>query len=123
VAQLITAPAVLQAAGTPPKTIAEFAGRLATGTATVSIAVMHSPPGWSEPGQQPEFDEYSVVLEGQLAADTTSGQILAEAGQALHVPAGEWVSYSTPGPEGALYVSVCLPAFSPDTVHRDDPAP
>jgi mannose-6-phosphate isomerase-like protein (cupin superfamily) len=122
VAQLITAPTVLHAAGTPPKTIAEFAGRLATGTAAVSIAVMDSPPGWSEPGQQPEFDEYSIVLEGQLAADTTSGQILAEAGQALYVPAGEWVSYSTPGPEGARYVSVCLPAFSPDTVHRDDPA-
>ena len=118
--QLISTPTVLQAAGSPPKTIAEFAGRLATGNTTVSIAVMHSPPGWSEPGQQPEFDEYSVVLDGQLAAATKDGQILAEAGQALYVPAGEWVSYSTPGPEGARYVSVCIPAFSPETVHRDD---
>jgi ethanolamine utilization protein EutQ (cupin superfamily) len=119
VAQLVSAPTVLQAAGSPPKRIAEFVGRLATGSATVSIAVMQSPAGWSEPGQQPEFDEYSVVLDGQLVAATKDGQIVAEAGQALHVPAGEWVSYSTPGPEGARYVSVCLPAFSPETVHRD----
>lgn len=117
--QLISTPTVLQAAGSPPKMIAEFVGRLATGNHAVSIAVMLSPPGWSEPGQQPEFDEYSVVLDGQLVAATKSGQIVAEAGQALHAPAGEWVSYSTPGPEGARYVSVCLPAFSPETVHRD----
>jgi mannose-6-phosphate isomerase-like protein (cupin superfamily) len=119
-AELISAPTVLQAAGSPPKMIAEFVGRLATGTANVSIAVMESPPGWSEPGQQPEFDEYSIVLEGRLTAATTGGQIAADAGQALYIPAGEWVSYSTPGPEGARYVSVCLPAFSPETVHRDD---
>jgi ethanolamine utilization protein EutQ (cupin superfamily) len=119
VAQLITAPTVLQAAGSPAKTIAEFVGRLATGTAGVSIAVMHSPAGWSEPGQQPEFDEYSIVLDGQLAADTDDGQILVEAGQGLYIPAGERVCYSTPGPDGARYVSVCLPAFSPETVRRD----
>ena len=118
-AQLITAPTVMQAAGSPPKTIAEFVGRLATGTAMVSIAVMQSPSGWSEPGQQPEFDEYSIVLEGQLVAGTKDGQILAEAGQALYISTREWVRYSTPGPQGARYVSVCLPAFSPDTVHRD----
>jgi mannose-6-phosphate isomerase-like protein (cupin superfamily) len=119
VAQLITDPMVLPAEGSPPKTIAEFVGRLATGTATVSIAVMQSPQGWSEPGQQPEFDEYSIVLEGQLTAGTNDEEILVEAGQALYVPAGEWVRYSTPGPEGARYVSVCVPAFSPETVHRD----
>jgi mannose-6-phosphate isomerase-like protein (cupin superfamily) len=118
VAQLIATPTVVEAAGSPPKTIAEFVGRLATGTGKVSIAVMQSPAGWSEPGQQPEFDEYSIVLEGELAADTENGEIVAQAGQAVHVPAGEWVRYSTPGPEGARYVSVCLPAFSPDTVHR-----
>jgi ethanolamine utilization protein EutQ (cupin superfamily) len=118
-AQLITAPAVLLADGSPAKTITEFVGHLATGTATVSIAVMDSPPGWSEPGQQPEFDEYSVVLEGQLAASTLDGEIVVEAGQALHIPAGEWVRYSTPGAAGARYVSVCIPAFSPQTVHRD----
>lgn len=118
-AELIATPTVVQAAGSPPKTIAEFIGRLATGNSTVSVAVMQSPSGWSEPGQQPEFEEYSVVLDGQLVAATENGQILVEAGQALHVPAGEWVSYSTPGPEGARYVSVCLPAFSPETVHRD----
>jgi ethanolamine utilization protein EutQ (cupin superfamily) len=120
VAQLIATPTVVEAAGSPPKTIAEFIGRVATGNSTVSIAVMQSPSGWSEPGQQPEFEEYSVVLDGQLVAATKDSQIVAEAGQALHVPAGEWVRYSTPGPEGARYVSVCLPAFSPETVHRDD---
>jgi quercetin dioxygenase-like cupin family protein len=119
VAQVIAAPTVVQAAGSPPKTVAEFVGRLATGTGNVSIAVMQSPAGWSEPGQQPEFDEYSIVLEGELVADTQNGRFLTQAGQALHVPAGEWVSYSTPGPEGARYVSVCLPACSPQTVHRD----
>ena len=119
VAQLITAPTVLLAEGSPTKTISEFAGHLATGTGAVSIAVMDSPSGWSEPGQQPEFDEFSIVLEGQLTASTLDGEILVEAGQALHVPAGEWVRYSTPGAAGARYVSVCLPAFSPETVHRD----
>lgn len=118
-AQLIATPTVLQAAGSPPKTITEYVGRLATGTGKVSIAVMQSPAGWSEPGQQPEFDEYSIVLEGELTADTENGQIVAQAGEALHVPAGEWVRYSTPGPDGARYVSVCLPAFSPETVHRE----
>jgi mannose-6-phosphate isomerase-like protein (cupin superfamily) len=88
VAQLITAPTVLLAEGSPTKTIAEFVGHLTTGTGTVSIAVMDSPSGWSEPGQQPEFDEYSIVLEGQLAATTIDGDILVEAGQALHIPAG-----------------------------------
>jgi ethanolamine utilization protein EutQ (cupin superfamily) len=119
VAQLITVPTVIQAAGSPPKTISEFVGRLATGTEKVSIAVMRSPAGWSEPAQQPEFDEYSIVLEGQLIADAAGGPIVVEAGQALYVPAGERVTYSSPSPDGARYVSVCLPAFSPETVHRD----
>lgn len=118
-AQLITAPTVLHAAGSPPKTIAEFVGRLATGTDAVSIAVMQSPSGWSEPGQRPEFDEYSIVLEGQLTVDTKDGRLVVEAGQAISVPSGEWVAYSTPSPDGARYVSVCLPAFSTETVHRE----
>jgi quercetin dioxygenase-like cupin family protein len=117
-AKLISAPTVIEAAGTPAKTIHEFAGRVATKAAAVSIAVMHSPAGWSEPGQRPEFDEYSVVLDGVLVAQTAEGQVRVPAGQAIHVPAGEWVRYSTP--DGARYVSVCLPAFSPETVHRDE---
>jgi mannose-6-phosphate isomerase-like protein (cupin superfamily) len=116
-ARLISAPTVIEAAGTPSKTILEFAGRVATATAAVSIAVMHSPAGWSEPAQRPEFDEYSVVLDGVLTAETADGQFRVPAGQAIHIPAGEWVRYSTPA--GARYVSVCLPAFSPETVHRD----
>jgi hypothetical protein len=115
--RLIEAPAVVTAAGTPPKRIAEYVGRVRSTTSEVSIAVMESPAGWSEPGQRPEFDEYTVVLEGVLEIEHESGQLRVPAGQAAIAAAGEWVRYSTP--EGARYVSVCLPAFSPDTVHRD----
>ncbi|MGO9910642.1 MAG: cupin domain-containing protein [Acidimicrobiales bacterium] len=119
-ATLIPAPTRIEAAGVPPKTISEFIGHIATGNADVSVAVMDSPKGWSEPGQTPEFDEYSLVLAGDLVAETREGAISASQGQALISRAGEWVRYSTPGEGGARYVSVCLPAFSPSTVHRDD---
>jgi len=118
-ARLIEQPFIVPSPGTPPKNIAEFIGRVATQDADVSVAVMDSPSGWSEPGQRPEFDEYTVVLSGSLTVETEGGSASVAAGQALHVPAGEWVRYSTPTEGGAKYVSVCLPAFSPDTVHRD----
>jgi quercetin dioxygenase-like cupin family protein len=119
-ATLIDAPAVVEAAGNKPKRIEEFVGRVRSGTPGVSLARMKSPPGWQEPGQTPEFDEYSLVLAGELCVETRSGTLRVRAGQALHAPAGEWVRYGTPGPEGAEYVAVCLPAFSPATVHRDE---
>jgi len=118
VPRLIPTPTVVPSAGTRPKRIEEFVGRVNTGTAAISIARMTSPPGWVEPGQKPAFDEYTLVLEGSLKVDSASGSLDVAAGQAVHVPAGEWVRYSTPG--GATYVAICLPAFSPDTVHRDD---
>lgn len=120
--ELIAAPNVIAAAGTPPKTISEFVGRVATGTAELSIAVMNSPKGWSEPGQRPEFDEYTVVIEGELAVESENvkGPLTILAGQAIHASAGEWVRYSTPAEGGARYVSVCVPAFSPGIVHRDE---
>lgn len=119
-AQLIPAPTVIQAAGAPPKKISEFVGRVTNATATVSLAVMESPSGWSEPGQTPDFDEYTVVLAGEVVAETKDGTVRAQAGQAIHAPARKWVRYSTPGDAGARYVSVCVPAFSPETVHRDE---
>lgn len=119
-AQLIPAPSVIQAAGTPPKKISEFVGRVTSGTAEVSVAVMESPSGWSEPGQSPDFDEYTIVLDGEVIAETKDGTLRAQAGQAIHASAREWVRYSTPSGAGARYVSVCVPAFSPETVHRDD---
>jgi mannose-6-phosphate isomerase-like protein (cupin superfamily) len=118
-AQLIDAPATLQAAGTPPKRIEEFVGRARTGFQAVSVARMISPTGWSEPGQTPEFDEISIVLSGELVADLAEKTLRVSAGQTLHVKAGEWVKYSTPGPEGAEYIAVCFPAFAPELVHRD----
>jgi mannose-6-phosphate isomerase-like protein (cupin superfamily) len=118
-AQLISAPIVIPSPGTPPKVISEFVGRVATQNGDVSVAVMESPTGWSEPGQRPEFDEYTVVVAGELRVETEAGALSVSKGQAVHVPAGEWVRYSTPAEGGAHYVSVCLPAFSPDTVHRD----
>jgi len=118
-AELIPNPTVLQAAGTPAKTISEFVGRLTTGTAEVSVAVMDSPPGWSEPGQRPEFDEYTVVIEGEVRVESDRGSIIVSAGQASWAPAGQWVRYSTPK-AGARYIAVCVPAFSPTGVHRDD---
>jgi mannose-6-phosphate isomerase-like protein (cupin superfamily) len=119
VAKLIEAPAVVEAAGNKPKVIEEYVGRVRSGTAALSIARMRSPPGWEEPGQTPEFDEYTVVLRGVLRVTTREGDLDVRAGQAVIVQGGEWVRYASPGPEGAEYVAVCLPAFSPATVHRD----
>ena len=116
-AQLINAPTRIEAHGTLPKIIEEFVGRVNSKTAGVSIARMKSPTGWEEPGQTPEFDEYSVVLAGTLRVTTKAGVLDVKAGQAVMTPKGEWVRYSTPG--GAEYIAVCLPAFSPDTVKRD----
>jgi mannose-6-phosphate isomerase-like protein (cupin superfamily) len=118
-AKIIAAPAIIPAAGQPPKIIEEFIGRVNSQTAAVSIARMTSPSGWREPGQTPEFDEYTIVLRGELQVETRETVQAVRAGQAVLVNAGEWVRYSTPGPEGAQYIAVCLPAFSPDTVHRN----
>ena len=118
-ATLIQKPMTIQAAGEPPKLIEEFIGRVNSGTAAVSIARMKSPSGWSEPGQTPEFDEYSVVLRGSLHVKLKNHEFDVEAGQAIIVKAGEWVQYSSPSPEGAEYIAVCLPAFSPEIVHRE----
>ena len=115
----IAKPTVIQAAGNKPKLIEEFVGRVNSSTYAVSIARMRSPGGWVEPGQTPEFDEYTVVLHGTLRVTTHSGSMDVHAGQAVLTPKGEWVQYSTPGAEGAEYVAICLPAFSMDTVHRD----
>jgi mannose-6-phosphate isomerase-like protein (cupin superfamily) len=115
----ITSPKIIQAAGNKPKQIEEFIGRVNSGTAALSIARMTSPPGWLEPGQTPAFDEYTVVLRGMVRVESKSGSLDVHAGQAVIAPRGEWVQYSTPGPEGAEYIAVCLPAFSPDAVHRD----
>ena len=117
---LIAAPAIVHAAGTLPKRIEEFAGRVNSGHAGVSVARMVSPAGWKEPGQRPEFEEITVVLKGMLRVDHERGVVEVRAGQAVVTAPGEWVRYSTPEPGGAEYVAVCLPAFSLDTVHRDD---
>jgi mannose-6-phosphate isomerase-like protein (cupin superfamily) len=117
--ELIEAPTRVAAAGTRPKVIEEFAGRVNTGEQRVSVARMRSPEGWVEPGQQPDFDEYTLVLDGTLRVESRDGTLEVGAGQAVVVRAGEWVRYSTPGAGGAHYVAVCLPAFSPETVHRD----
>lgn len=116
--ELIEHPVRVEAVGEPPKLIDEFAGRTSNGEERVSVARMRSPAGWSEPGQRPEFDEYTVVLAGALHVETEDGELEVTAGQAILTRTGEWVRYSTPG--GAEYVAVCLPAFSPDTVHRED---
>ena len=117
--QLITAPTRIEAAGQPPKLIEEYVGRVNSGTAALSIARMHSPAGWSEPGQTPEFDEYTVVLAGTLRVATCAQTLDVHAGQAVLVTKNEWVQYSSPHAGGADYIAVCLPAFSPETVHRD----
>lgn len=117
--RLIQKPTVIDCVGTKPKQIQEFAGRVNSGHASVSVARMISPTGWEEPGQRPEFEEITVVLRGSLQVQHESGVLDVAAGQAVVTAAGEWVRYSTPGPEGAEYVAVCLPAFSPATVHRD----
>lgn len=115
----IPAPAVIQAAGNKPKVIQEFVGRVNSKTDAASIARMVSPSGWVEPGQTPEFDEYTVVLKGELTVESEEGVQVVSAGQAIITKKGEWVRYSSPHPDGAEYIAVCLPAFSPETVHRD----
>jgi len=117
--ELITAPSVIQAAGSKPKVIEEYIGRVNSASKDVSIAKMKSPGGWIEPGQRPEFDEYTLVLKGTLRVKSEDGITDVSAGQAVIVHKGEWVQYSTPNPEGAEYIAVCLPAFSPETVNRD----
>jgi ethanolamine utilization protein EutQ (cupin superfamily) len=118
--ELIESPSRVQAAGTRPKLIDEYVGRVNGGEERVSVAHMRSPEGWLEPGQRPEFDEYTVVLDGMLRVEHEGGVVDVRAGQAVLVRGGEWVRYSTPAAGGASYVAVCLPAFSPETVHRDE---
>lgn len=115
----IATPTVVPAAGTKPKVIEEYVGRVNTSTAAVSIARMVSPEGWTEPGQRPEFDEYTVVLRGTLRVESEAGAVDVGAGQAIATRRGEWVRYSTPAAGGAEYIAVCTPAFAPDLVHRD----
>lgn len=116
---LIGQPSIVEAAGTKPKIIREFVGRVNSATSALSIAQMQSPGGWVEPGQTPEFDEYTLVLRGTVRVTHRDGALDVRAGQTLLARAGEWIQYSTPDGDGAEYVSVCLPAFSPDLVHRD----
>jgi mannose-6-phosphate isomerase-like protein (cupin superfamily) len=116
---LIDSPAIVEAAGTPPKRIEEYTGRVRSGHQTVSVARMVSPQGWVEPGQRPEFEEITVVLRGALHVEHDEGSLVVRAGQAVVTAPGEWVRYSSPEPEGAEYVAVCLPAFSMEAVHRD----
>jgi mannose-6-phosphate isomerase-like protein (cupin superfamily) len=115
----IASPTRVEAAGNKPKLIDEYIGRVNSGTAAASIAHMRSPGGWQEPGQKPEFDEFTIVLKGMLRVEHAGGSMDVHAGQAVVARQGEWVRYGTPAPEGAEYIAVCLPAFSMDTVHRD----
>ncbi len=117
--RLIEQPTVIACVGTKPKQIQEFAGRVNSEHKSVSVARMISPGGWEEPGQRPEFEEITLVLKGTLRVEHEGGALHVHAGQGVVTSPGEWVRYSTPGAEGAEYVAVCLPAFSPDTVHRD----
>ena len=116
---LIKHPSIIKAVGTKPKIIREYIGRVNSKTDKASVAYMVSPSGWEEPGQTPEFDEYTVVLKGMLRVGYKNGAINVPAGQAVIAHKGQWVKYSTPGHEGAEYIAICLPAFSPDSVHRD----
>jgi len=119
--RLISQPTLIEAAGQPPKKIEEFIGHVNSSTPEISIARMTSPSGWVEPGQTPQFAEYTVVLRGALRVESEDGSFTdVAAGQAIITEPGEWVRYSTPGEEGAEYIAVCLPAFSPGTVHRDE---
>ena len=118
--KLIEKPTRVEASGNKPKLIDEYVGRVNSGTAGASVAHMRSPSGWVEPGQTPEFEEYTVVLKGMIRVEHSGGAMDVHAGQAIVTHAGEWIRYSTPGPDGAEYIAVCLPAFSMDTVHRDD---
>lgn len=117
---LIAHPTRIEAAGNKPKLIDEYIGRVNSETDSVSVAHMRSPGGWEEPGQTPEFDEFTVVVKGTLKVEHEDGALEVSAGQAVITHAGEWVRYSTPGEEGAEYFAVCLPAFSPETVKRDE---
>ena len=117
---LVPQPSRVTAAGSPPKLIDEYVGRVNSGTRDVSIAHMRSPEGWAEPGQSPLFDEYTLVLKGMLRVEHREGALEVRAGQAVIAPKGEWIRYSTPEPEGAEYIAVCVPAFSMETVQRDE---
>lgn len=116
----IKAPTTIAAAGNKPKVIEEFVGRVNSATESLSVARMKSPSGWIEPGQAPEFHEFTLVLRGMLHVKTRGADVEVRAGEAVIAEPGEWIQYSTPGPDGAEYIAVCLPAFSPDNVHRDD---
>lgn len=116
---LIPAPIRIESAGNKPKMIDEYVGRVNGANPHLSVARMQSPSGWVEPGQTPEFDEYTVVLRGMLRVESRDGSLDVAAGQAVIAHAGEWVRYSTPAAEGAEYIAICLPAFSPNSVHRD----
>ncbi|MCA9646691.1 MAG: cupin domain-containing protein [Polyangiaceae bacterium] len=118
--KLIEKPTRIEAAGNKPKLIDEYIGHVNSGESRLSVAHMRSPGGWVEPGQRPEFDEFTVVIKGCLRVEFEGGALDVNAGQAVHTPAGEWIRYSTPGDEGAEYIAVCLPAFAPSTVHRDE---
>ena len=117
--RLISAPTIIAAAGNKPKRIEEFVGRVNSSDETVSVARMTSPAGWQEPGQGPAFEEVTVVLRGMVRVESESGTVDVRAGQAVVTSAGEWVRYSTPEGDGAEYIAVCVPAFSPQSVHRD----
>ncbi len=117
---LISSPTRITAAGNKPKLIDEYVGRVNSKTETASVAHMRSPGGWVEPGQTPEFDEFTVVLKGMLRVNHKGGSLDVDTGQAVIAHKGEWVQYSTPGPDGAEYIAVCVPAFSMETVHRDE---
>lgn len=117
--RFIARPTVVQAAGHPPKRIEEYLGRVNSGHAEVSVARMVSPAGWSEPGQRPEFLEATVVLKGRVRVEWSDGTFDVRAGQAIVAEPGEWVRYSTPDPDGAEYIAICLPAFAPEAVQRD----
>jgi mannose-6-phosphate isomerase-like protein (cupin superfamily) len=117
---LIPQPTRIQSAGNKPKLIDEYIGRVNSNTSAASVAHMRSPGGWMEPGQTPEFDEFTAVLKGMLRVEHKDGFLDVHAGQAVIAHAGEWIRYSTPEPEGAEYIAVCVPAFSMETVHRDE---
>lgn len=117
--KILSSPSLIEASGNMPKVIEEFIGRVNSDTHAVSIARMKSPAGWIEPGQTPDFDEYTIVLRGFLRVATRTGTFDVTEGQALEVAKGEWVQYSSPGESGAEYISVCIPAFSAGAVHRD----
>jgi len=117
---LIAQPTRIEAAGNKPKLIDEYVGRVNSSTSQVSVAHMRSPEGWVEPGQTPDFDEYTIVLKGTLRVEHRDGAFDVQAGQAIHTKPGEWIRYSTPEPGGAEYIAVCVPAFDIQTVHRDE---